>query len=260
MSDLPSALPVAATRAVVVGGCGGIGRAYVEGLRTAGCRVAALDRPRAFAAAPPPEDVRCFEADATMPDTLLAACATAAEAWDGVDLFAYLAGIMAPPVAIADTDLGAHDHVMEVNVRGALLCTQALLPALRRAHGAIVYVASGLATNPEPRYGSYSMSKAGLIALAKTVAREEAPAVRANVVAPGVVDTAFLSGGTGGDPAAGNWFAAMGAQRDRILASIPLGRMAVAADVVGPMLFLSAPAARYITGQVLHVNGGRLMP
>lgn len=260
---IPRLGPAADARVIVIGGCGGIGRAYVDGVVASGCRVAVLDRPSAIEAAPPPPGIRVFPVDAT-DEGLLAEAFHAIDAeWGGLDVLTHVAGINPRQARVEEIDGAEFDRVMAVNLRSAVACARLGLPLLRRSgSAAMLFVSSGLALNPEPTYGSYAMSKAGLIALVKTLAKENAPAIRVNVVAPGVVDTAFLSGGTGSGGRAGarGWFDDLGDLRDRILASIPLGRMAVAEDVSGPMLFLSGDAARYMTGQVLYINGGRLMP
>jgi 3-oxoacyl-[acyl-carrier protein] reductase len=97
-----------------------------------------------------------------------------------------------------------------------------------------------------------------VIALTKAVAIENAPRIRANAVAPAAVDTAFLRGGTGrGGDEPGR---AEHVDREAYVKAIPLGRIAVAEDVVGPILFLLGDASRFMTGQVLYVNGGAVMP
>ena len=113
-----------------------------------------------------------------------------------------------------------------------------------------------LALKPTPGYGPYSVSKAGILALTRLLAQEGAPVVRANAIAPSAVDTAFLRGGTGrgGDDATSARL-----DLDAYLKTVPLGRLATAEDVVGPILFLLSNASAYVTGQTLHVNGGLLM-
>lgn len=252
--------PARGTRAVVFGGCGGIGREYVRGLLAAGCRVAVLDRASAIAASPPQEGATAIPADASNDAEIESAFAAAEKALGGIDLMAHLIGINNIPAKIEDIDLSDLDRVMAINLRSATLCCKLALAAMKKGKGGtIVLTSSGLGANPEPTFGAYSMSKAALFALTKTVAKEGAPHVRANAVAPGVVDTAFLSGGTGG--AGGrNAFQESPELKAKILASIPAGRMAVAEDVAGPMLFLSGDASRYMTGQILYINGGRMMP
>jgi 3-oxoacyl-[acyl-carrier protein] reductase len=255
--------PAAGRRVAVVGGCGGIGRAYVEGLLAAECRVAVLDRASAFDAAPAPDGVEAFAVDAMDETAMSAVFAKLDEIWGGLDVLAHVAGINPPYASVENITDDQFAFVMKVNLHTALIASRLALPLLRKSDAAaMVFVSSGLGVNPEPGFGAYAMSKAAMIALVKTLAKENAPAIRANAVAPGVVDTAFLSGGTGsgGEQGKRGMFDEMGAQRDRILASIPMRRMAVAQDVAGPMLFLSGDASRYMTGQTLYINGGRLMP
>jgi 3-oxoacyl-[acyl-carrier protein] reductase len=119
-----------------------------------------------------------------------------------------------------------------------------------------VQVGSGLGHNARPGFGAYAVAKAGIAALTRQLALELAPAIRVNTVAPSAVDTAFLRGGTGRSDEA------QGAPIDTeaYAAAIPMRRIAVAEDVTGPILFLLGDGARYVTGQVLHVNGGAYMP
>jgi 3-oxoacyl-[acyl-carrier protein] reductase len=117
-----------------------------------------------------------------------------------------------------------------------------------------VNTASGLAVRVKEGYGPYASAKAGLIAMTKALALENAPLIRANVVAPGAVNTAFLSGGTGRSSRA------VQLDVEAYAKSLPLGRVAEPEDVIGPILFLAGEASRYMTGQVLFVNGGGFMP
>ena len=122
----------------------------------------------------------------------------------------------------------------------------------------MVMVSSGLGFNVLPGFGPYAAAKAGLVGLTKALAAEGAPRIRANAVAPSAIETAFMRGGTGrgsDDPAAAAWF-----QGGDYARNFPLGRLAEVDDVVGPILFLLGTAARFMTGQTLHVNGGRITP
>jgi NAD(P)-dependent dehydrogenase (short-subunit alcohol dehydrogenase family) len=95
-----------------------------------------------------------------------------------------------------------------------------------------------------------------MISMTKTLALESAPAVRVNAVAPAAVDTAFLRGGTGRSDEGGR----SSIDTAAYAAMIPLRRLAVAEDVVGPVFFMLGPDSGYVTGQVLWVNGGGYMP
>lgn len=255
----PSLGPAPGTRALVVGGCGGIGRSYVDGLIAHDCRVAVLDLGRAFEARPLPPGVTFAAVDVTQTAAFEEAFNVAVAQLGGLDVLAHLVGINPAHAGIADIGTGDLQQVMDVNLYSALAAARLGIDAMRTGGGAMVFVSSGLALNPEPTFGCYAMSKAALIALVKTVGKENAPAIRCNAVAPGLVDTAFLSGGTG-SAARRDHLQEMGDLADRIVASIPMGRIARPEEVAAPMLFLSGPGSAHMTGQVLYINGGRLMP
>jgi 3-oxoacyl-[acyl-carrier protein] reductase len=103
-------------------------------------------------------------------------------------------------------------------------------------------------------YGAYSISKAGIVSMTKTLALEAAPHVRVNAVGPSAIDTAFSRGGTGSDESKPPTDYAAVAKL------VPLGRVGEPEDVVGPIVFLLGPDSRYMTGQVLWITGGLYMP
>jgi NAD(P)-dependent dehydrogenase (short-subunit alcohol dehydrogenase family) len=140
-------------------------------------------------------------------------------------------------------------RVVDISLTGAFLVARSAAPHMaREGGGAIVTTSSGWATKGYPNGAHYAAAKAGVEALTKSLALELAPqGVRANSVAPGPVRTAMILGNPAFDTAGR-------------VAAIPLGRLGEVADVVDPMLFLLGDGARWITGQVLHVNGGMLMP
>jgi NAD(P)-dependent dehydrogenase (short-subunit alcohol dehydrogenase family) len=263
--DLTRLGPPPGARCLVLGGCGGIGRAYVAGLLAHGADVAVLDLPASLAAHPAPEGVLGLAVDATDEAALTAAIDTVGEAWGGLDAFAFVTGINTAVKPLAEMATADIREVLEINLISAFTATRAAMPHLRRSAAAsVVYVASGLHAFVEPGFAAYSASKGGLVSLMKVVAKEGAPGIRANAVAPGAVETAFLSGGLsrgGAEGEPGAVMRMMGEDRaTKMLASIPLGRIAQPEDVAGPMLFLSGPAAQFMTGQVVYVNGGRFSP
>lgn len=252
---VPALAPPAGSRIAVLGGCGGIGRAVVAACLEAGNEVAVLDLERSLAAFPPPGGVARIALDATDEASVEAAFAGLDAAWGALDGYVGLAGFMTRRTPVAGTSPEAWDELVDGNLRSAFLCARAALPLLLRGRDpALVLVSSGLATRVAPGYGGYAASKAGIVALAKAVAAENAPRLRANCVAPGAVDTEFLTGGTGRDAARAS------IDREAYLRTVPMGRLALPADVVGPILFLLGPASCYMTGQVLYVNGGGLTP
>jgi 3-oxoacyl-[acyl-carrier protein] reductase len=243
-------LPDAGAQIALVGGAGGIGRALTVALVAAGCAPLVLDLPASLAAHPP--GVPAAPVDVTDAATLRNGFAALLGAGGALDGLVLLAGFTAPLTPLADLSEDRWDEVVGGNLRGAFLAARAGLPFLRRGQApSLVTVASGLAFRGTPGYGPYSAAKAGVVSLTRTLAAEEAPAMRVNCVAPSAVRTAFLTGGTGRAARDSNFDAARYAQ------AVPLGRVAEAEDVVGPILFLLGPASAYMTAQILHVNGGQ---
>ncbi|HWK68956.1 MAG TPA: SDR family oxidoreductase [Rhizobiaceae bacterium] len=242
------------TRSVaILGGAGGIGRAVVAALKETGDDVivldlsASLERHRL--------DVPCIPIDVLSEAAIDAAVARLRRERPALDGFVNLAGFNASIQPLSETTTEYFDDVIAGNLRGAFLSTRAIMPLMSQ-DGSVVMVASGLARFIRPGYGSYAAAKAGVIALANTLALEFAPKVRVNTVAPGLVDTAFLRGGTGRSDEAGESVVNLGPY----LSAIPLRRLAEPEDIVGPIRFLLGPDSGYMTGQVLWINGGAYMP
>jgi NAD(P)-dependent dehydrogenase (short-subunit alcohol dehydrogenase family) len=258
--DFARLAPPAGARIAIVGGCGGIGRALVSACCDLRLNIAVLDLPRALAKYPPPARVRPLPTDAGDEASVGASFRSIAATWNGLDILVCLSGIaIIPPQRAEDLAVAQWDRIMQVNLRSAWLCARGAIPLMSNS-GAIVNISSSLAFNPNKGFSAYVASKGGLVSLTKAIAAENGPGIRANVVAPSAVDTAFLGGGTadGGErPGADGWFKQ---SVESYVANVPLGRLANADDVVGPILFLAGPGARYITGQVIHVNGGRITP
>ena len=148
-------------------------------------------------------------------------------------------------------------EIIEGNITSMHIAACAALPLLAKGNNpAMVNASSGLAQFIRPGFGAYAVAKAGVIALTKTLALENAPQVRVNAVAPSAVDTAFLRGGTGRSDENDDVHLDM----DAYVNMIPLKRIAVPADIVEPMLFLLGQGSSYMTGQVFWINGGAYMP
>ena len=253
--------PSVPSRIVVAGGCGGIGRELLRAGIALGHEMIVLDRTEAIDAASVCDAVQCISFDAVDPLSIATAVSEVASHHSHVDGFVFLCGYQQlPPRPVAEIALEDWDRLLSVNLRSLYLLAAGLLPLLHQArHPAIVTAASGMAYQTLGGKGSYSASKGGLISLTKTIAIENAPHLRANVVAPGAVDTEFLGGGMAMDPNDRDR-STFDAIREKYVASIPLGRIAESCDVVGPILFLLGQASSYLTGQVLHLNGGRYTP
>jgi 3-oxoacyl-[acyl-carrier protein] reductase len=163
--------------------------------------------------------------------------------WEALDVLVQNAGTY-PRIRFADMTDEQFEACLQANLIGPTRLLRRLLPLLRRsASGRIVFVSSVLAFSGSNHGAHYAAAKAGLVGLARSLARELAPRITVNVVAPGAIDTAILAGDT----------PAVRAQRAE---RIPLARVGRAEEVAEAIAFVASPAASYITGATLHVNGG----
>lgn len=144
----------------------------------------------------------------------------------------------------------AWDEVLNINLKGTFLCCRAVAPIMvKQRKGNIVNISSGHAATGAINLAHYSASKAGVLALTKSMALELAPyGVRVNAIAPGAVDTPLFRRHR------------TEAQVSQIIAGIPLGRIAQPEDIADAVSFLVSSESRHMTGQTLYVNGGTLMP
>jgi len=169
------------------------------------------------------------------------------EAFGRIDILVNNAGV-SQSHRLMDSTQADYDLVMDVSVRGAFNMSRAVVPHMRsRQRGAIVCMGSVAAQRGGGILGGphYSAAKGAIQTLAKAMARELAPdGIRANAIAPGMVDTALLVGKIDD------------AGKRRVADGIPLGRLAVAADIANACLFLVSDQSAYITGVVLDVSGG----
>lgn len=182
------------------------------------------------------------------------ACTSAIRAVAGelgpIDILVNNAGIT-QPIKIMDIDPGSWDRVMDVNLRGVLNLSQAVIPGMRRrGSGSIACTSSVSAQRGGGIFGGphYSASKAGVLGLAKAMARELGPDnIRVNCVTPGLIQTDIT-----GDKLTD-------AMKADIIKGIPLGRLGEPRDVARVFLFLASDLSSYITGAVVDVNGGMLI-
>jgi len=163
--------------------------------------------------------------------------------WDRLDLLVLNAGAYprGPFEELSESDWRG---ALDLNLVGPAILTRELLPALRRAVSPrIVFLSSVLAFTGSRHGAHYAAAKAGVLGLARSLARELAPQFTVNVVAPGSIDTSIIAD----DPPA------LRADRGR---ATPLGRVGRAEEVADAIAFLASPGATYITGATLHINGG----
>jgi 3-oxoacyl-[acyl-carrier protein] reductase len=140
------------------------------------------------------------------------------------------------------------DDIMSTNLKSAYtLCKLVIRPMMKKRNGRIINITSVVGVTGNPGQTNYSAAKAGLIGFTKSLAREIASrSITVNCVAPGFIETDMTR-------------ALDEAQRSALLTQIPLGRLGMPEDVAGAVVFLASPAAAYITGSTVHVNGGMLM-
>ena len=239
--------------AIVTGAARGIGRAIALKLADEGAKLALVDvkdewleESLALVRAKGVE-AEGFACDIASGEAVEAAVKAVHERFGKIDILVNNAGITRDTLLVRMSEAD-WDAVLSVNLKGAFLMTKAVgRIMMKQRGGAIVNMASVVGLMGNAGQANYTASKAGLIALTKTTARELGPrGVRANAIAPGFVHTAMTD-------------ALPEAVREGMLKIIPLGRAAEPEEIADAAVFLAGPRARYITGQVLAVCGGMTM-
>ena len=239
----------AGSRMIVTGGASGIGRAAVDTLCEGGAQIVVIDRDKAGLERVSAElGVKTLAANVADRDSILGAVETAVEHLGGLDGVVANAGV-GNLKRLEDYTTEEFDRVVSVNLHGTYFTLVAALPALRESKGSAVTIASVSGVRPTFGEGPYSAAKAGVIALTASAALEWAPNVRVNCVSPGFIATplnaviheqATLSASVG--------------------AATPIGRIGSAEEVASVVSFLFSPAASYLTGQNIVLDGGSTLP
>jgi NAD(P)-dependent dehydrogenase (short-subunit alcohol dehydrogenase family) len=239
---MDSAQALTSQVAVVTGGSGGIGTAIIDALQKAGGHAVSLD-----VSPPQNKQVRWIKCDVGDDSSVAAAIAKVTQEHERVDLAIHAAGVSREGVVwkLSPDDW---DFIQAVNLRGAFLLLRHTIPIMRRGSGGRV-VLIGSINGSRGKFGTsaYSASKAGLLGLAKSVARETGRfGILVNVVEPGWVRTPLTE-------------ALPKEVQDAAAAETALGKTLEPCDVAAAVLFLCGPGASHITGQILRVDGGQYL-
>ena len=233
-------MALAGKRALITGAANGIGRAVVDAFEAAGATVLGLD------IAPPPGLADQFvKADLADEASVVAAVAEARARLERIDILVNSAGICID-MPLADLSAADIDRMYQINVRGTMLVTREALPAIPEG-GRIINLASELAYLGRANSSAYVATKAAVLGLTRSWAREFAPKILVNAVAPGPTDTALLN------------FKHLPPDVQALELSNPLGRLGRPEEVAAVILFLATPAASFVTGQCYGADGGAAM-
>jgi len=237
--------------ALVTGAASGIGRAIAVALASAGARVAVnhLGRPAAtrevvkLIAAAGASAIE-VEGDVSKSAKVERMVAKVRDALGPIDILVNNAGVLLEKPLLETTDED-WDFVLDTDLKGVFLCSRAVLPGMiARGSGTVINIASELGVIGRGLYGPYCAAKAGVIGLTRSMAREFAPAIRVNAIAPGPVNTPMLSPGH---------MSVSVLERE---SAIPAQRVGQPEEIASTATFLASEQASFYYGQVLSPNGG----
>lgn len=233
---------------VLSGAAGAIGRVVASGMAAAGARLVLADRDgaglEALADSLRDDGARAVETvchDAASSADAETVAGLAASRFGAIDVLVPGAGVY-PTDGFATMSDAAWRQCMAVNLDGVFYLCRAAVPRLASG-SSIVFIASIAAYHGSPDHAHYAAAKGGLSALGRTLAKELAPRIRVNTVAPGPIESPMVQ-------------PLMAARGDQVLAATPLGRLGRPEEVADAVLFLASARASFITGTTLHVNGG----
>jgi len=242
--------------ALITGAGRGIGRAIAQELAAQGARVIVNDllpdhlNQVVHSLEDSGKEVMGIEADVSQRMAVEDLVRRGRERWGRLDILINNAGVE-PHSTILDMSEWEWDRTLSVNLKGPFLLTQAVAPIMREGGGGVIVNIASIAGRAQglADRAAYVASKTGLVGFTKEAARELAPyGIRVNAVCPGIIETE-MTAALRKNPE----------QMQRWLSEIPQHRLGRPEDVVGLVLFLCSSSAGYITGQALHVDGGRIM-
>jgi len=243
--------------ALITGASSGIGRATAEAMAREGARVGVNYCKNQGGAEQTAESIRkaggealVLRADVTHAAEVRAMVDAVRKEWGRIDILVNNAGDLLARRSLTDMTEEYWDQIMALNLKSVFLCVRAVWQEMaERKTGCIVNVSSIAGRNGGgPGAAAYAAAKGGLLTYTKGLAKELAPhGVRVNGIAPGVIATPYHERYSPGEVF------------QRFIASIPLGRAGTSEEIADVIVFLASPAARYITGETIEVNGGMLM-
>ncbi|MBT4501533.1 MAG: 3-oxoacyl-[acyl-carrier-protein] reductase [Gemmatimonadetes bacterium] len=236
--------------ALVTGGGRGIGREICQVFAGEGARLAVADVVLETAQETVdllPTEGLAVQMDVSDPESAQAGLGQVLDHFGKLDILINNAGITRDNLLMRMSE-EEWDSVLDINLKGTFNCCKAAVrPMMKARQGRIISISSVVGVNGNPGQVNYSASKAGVIGLTKTLARELASRnITVNAVAPGFIETDMTA-------------KLSEEARNSMLSQVPLARPGTPADVAGAVLFLASEQAAYITGQVIQVNGGMAM-
>jgi len=237
--------------AIVTGGGSGMGAAIAETYAREGAHVAVVDVDGDAAkkvARKIGNTAIAIKCDVTKRSDIDAAVIETATAFGGLNVLVNNAGVAHLNKPVLEIDEKEFDRVFAVNVKGLFMFTQAVVPLMRGKGGVIINIGSTAGLRPRPGLSAYNATKGAVHNLTKTLAVELAPdKIRVCAIAPVATDTPLLPTFLGPTPG----------MREKFIATVPLGRLATAQDIADAALFLASDEAKFLTGNIMEVDGGR---
>jgi 3-oxoacyl-[acyl-carrier protein] reductase len=238
--------------AIVTGAGSGMGLSIAETYAREGAKVAVLDvdeKAGRTAADKIGEDAIFVRCDVAKRADIDAAIDATLKAFGRLDILVNNAGVSHVNKGVLEISEAEYDRVFAVNVKGLFLFTQAVVPVMRKnGGGAIINIGSTAGLRPRPGLSAYNATKGAVHNLTKTLAVELAPdKIRVCAIAPVATETPLLATFLGNAEG----------QREKFISTVPLGRLALPQDIADMALFLASADAKFVTGNIVEVDGGR---